>query len=73
MRGAAALAQRLAASEEEVALYLDLATLRLNAPIAERTPAELEWHGARRAEFEALCDELGLDGLRDRPHRWQDG
>ena len=36
------------------------------------TPADLEWRGARRAEFEALCDELGLDGLRDRPHRWRD-
>jgi 5'-3' exonuclease len=72
VRGAAALVQRLAASEQEVALYLDLATLRRTAPIAEREPAELEWLGARRAAFEALCDELGLDALRDRPHRWRD-
>ena len=72
VRGSAALVQRLAASEAEVALYLDLATLRLNAPIAERQPGELEWRGARRGAYQALCDGLGLDGLRDRPHRWRD-
>jgi 5'-3' exonuclease len=72
VRGSAVLVQRLAAAEQEVALYLDLATLRLDAPIAEREPAELEWRGARRAAFEGLCDELGLDGLRARPHRWRD-
>jgi hypothetical protein len=26
----------------------------------------------RRTAYQALCDELGLDGLRDRPHRWRD-
>jgi 5'-3' exonuclease len=70
VRGAAVLAARLAAQEADVALYLDLATLRVNAPLPEKSVAELEWRGADRAAFEALCDELGLDDLRARPHRW---
>jgi 5'-3' exonuclease len=70
VRGAAVLAARLAAQEDDVALYLDLATLRTNADLPQRSVAELEWHGADRAAFEGLCDELGLDDLRARPHRW---
>jgi hypothetical protein len=33
---------------------------------------DLEWHGVRRAEFVALCDELGFDTVRERVHRWHD-
>ena len=72
VRGAPVLAARLASMEAEAALYLDLATLRTTAELPQRTPAELEWRGARRDAFEALCDELGLAGLRARPHRWRD-
>jgi 5'-3' exonuclease len=72
VRSAPILAARLAGMEAEAALYLDLATLRTNAELPQRTPQELEWRGARRHAYEALCDELGLDGLRRRPHRWRD-
>ena len=71
VRGAAVLAARLAAMEDAAALYLDLATLRTNAALAESAPSDLEWRGARRDAYEALCDELGLDDLRARPHRWR--
>lgn len=71
IRGAAVLAARLAAIEDEAALYLDLATLRTNAPLPESAPSDLAWRGARREAFEALCDDLGLVDLRTRPHRWR--
>jgi hypothetical protein len=32
----------------------------------------LLWQGARRAEFTALCNELGQPRLAERPHLWQD-
>ncbi|HEU4673188.1 MAG TPA: 5'-3' exonuclease H3TH domain-containing protein [Candidatus Limnocylindrales bacterium] len=66
----------LAASLEEnaadVRLYRELARLRHDAPLPERTPAELEWRGTPRDEWAAFCDRWGLDRLRDRPHRWRD-
>ena len=37
---------------------------------ASATPDELRWDGAPRAEWEAFCEEWGLDRLRSRPHRW---
>ncbi len=73
VRSAPVLAARLVAQHDEVELYLDLARLRTDAAIGQRDPDELEWRGAPRARFEAFCDEFGLAGLRDRPHRWQDG
>ncbi len=33
-------------------------------------PSELEWRGTPRSAWHALCDELGLERLRSRPHRW---
>ena len=33
---------------------------------------ELAWAGVPRAEFIALCDELGFDTVRERVHRWAD-
>ena len=47
-----------------------LARLRLDAPLPQRSAAELEWRGAPRAAWEAFCDQWGLERLRDRPHRW---
>jgi 5'-3' exonuclease len=70
VRGAVPLAAALLERREEVALYRTLARLRLDADIPQREPDELRWRGADRREWEALCDELGLDRLRDRPHRW---
>lgn len=71
VRGAGKLADTLAAHREDAILYRELATLRRDVPISE-TLADLEWHGARRAPYEALCGRLGLDGLASRPHRWQE-
>ncbi|HET7703944.1 MAG TPA: 5'-3' exonuclease H3TH domain-containing protein [Candidatus Limnocylindrales bacterium] len=73
LRNAVGLAAVLRDHFAEALLYRDLATLRTTAdgvPIPEQAVDELEWRGARRAEWEALCDELGLDRLRARPHRW---
>jgi len=56
----------------EALLYRRLATLVADVPLPQTDPAELLWHGARRAEFTALCDELGQPRLAERPHLWQD-
>ena len=69
VRGAAALAHSLRQHRTEVALYRLLATLRVDVPLQEAPPA-LRWEGARRAELEALCDELGDPELVGRVHRW---
>jgi 5'-3' exonuclease len=68
--GAVRLAAVLVEHREEAELYRTLARLRLDAPLPQREPAELEWHGAPRAGWEAFCDRWGLARLRTRPHRW---
>jgi len=69
VRGAKSIAASLLEHREEALLYRQLATLRLDVPLAESL-ADLEWRGVRRAEFEALCQELGFQRLLDLPHRW---
>ena len=71
VRGGPALASRLAAHHEDAFLYRQLATLRLDAPIAEEL-AQLEWQGVRRQPFQELCAELGFDRLAAAPERWAD-
>jgi 5'-3' exonuclease len=71
VRGAVGLAAVLAEGREEVLLFRHLARLRLDADIPQADPDELRWRGADRPAWEALCDELGLDRLRARPHRWR--
>lgn len=74
LRNAVGLAAVLRDRFDEALLYRDLATLRTTAdgvPIPQATVDELEWHGADRQRWEAFCDELGLDRLRARPHRWR--
>jgi 5'-3' exonuclease len=56
----------------EALLYRRLATLVADVPLPQTDPGELRWNGARRAEFTALCDELGQPRLAERPHLWQD-
>ena len=75
LRGAVLLAATLADHWDEAQLYRDLATLRTTADgvdIPQRHATQLEWHGTPRAAWTAFCDEWGLAGLRDRPHRWLD-
>ncbi len=57
VRGAAALAQNLAARREDAALYRTLATLRTDAPCPESLD-ELRWDGPRDG-FAAVCEWLG--------------
>lgn len=71
VRGAAKLAETLAAHRPEALLYRELATLRRDVPIQDSLD-DLEWKGANRDDYEALCTRLGFDGLIDRPHRWVD-
>jgi 5'-3' exonuclease len=69
------LAASLREHWKEALLYRDLARLRTEAdgvPIRQRDPDELRWDGAPRDDWEAFCEEWGLDRLRTRPHRWLD-
>ena len=68
--GAVRLAAVLAEQHDDAILYRTLARLRLDAPIPQEAPADLEWRGAPRATWEAFCDRWGLARLRARPHRW---
>ena len=69
VRSADTLAATLRSSMDDALLFRRLATLRRDAPVAE-TLEELEWKGAPREPWLALCDELGFDTTRERPHRW---
>jgi 5'-3' exonuclease len=75
LRGAPVLAQTLRERWDEVQLYRSLARLRTTedgVDIPQQAVEELRWRGAPRAAWAAFCDEWGLDGRRDRPHRWLD-
>ena len=70
VRGSRTLAQNLAASREDASLYKRLATLRTDAPVSESLE-DVRWEGVPQHEYLDLCDELGLERLRDLPHTWQ--
>jgi 5'-3' exonuclease len=65
------LAATLAASQEEVYLYRELTTLRLDVPFDE-TLADLEWRGVPEAPFRAFCDRMAFDADAINVHRWAD-
>lgn len=69
VRGAARLQETLAARFDDALLYRELATLAIDVPLQESLD-DLVWRGARRSEYEALCDELGVTTLRDQPTAW---
>ena len=69
VRGMAALQVILAREYNNALLYRDLATLRRDAPVSAATD-DVRWDGARRGEYEALCQELGFGRLATAPHRW---
>ena len=71
VRGAATLQGILSQEYDNALLYRQLATLRPDAPIDAATDA-LRWCGAHRAEYEALCRELGSERLATLPHQWVD-
>ena len=72
VRSPATLNATLRARWSDALLFRRLATLSTDAPLPQRDPDELLWQGARRAEFTALCDELGQPRLAERPHLWRD-
>jgi hypothetical protein len=71
VRGAARLAATLHERWADALLFRELATLRRDAPLAERTAEELRWQGPDPAAWEAFCERWGLAPLRRRPHRWR--
>ena len=71
IRGTAPLAAVLRERRAEALLYRELARLRVDSPISESLD-DLEWRGVPRAQFLALCDELGFTTVRGRPHRWRE-
>ena len=72
VRSAGALSATLRDLWADAQLFRRLATLANDAPLPQRSPDELLWRGARRAEFTALCEELGQPRLAERPHLWRD-
>ncbi|MBP6876280.1 MAG: flap endonuclease [Candidatus Eisenbacteria bacterium] len=63
------LAESLAAHRKEAELFRYLATLRLDAPVAEELE-DLEWRGAR-SELRGLCERWNDSGFLARISRWR--
>jgi 5'-3' exonuclease len=72
IRSASRLAATLAEHRDAAYLYRTLATLKRDSAISTTSLDELEWRGVPREAFLALCEELGLDTVRERVHRWAD-
>lgn len=69
LRNAVRLAATLQQQRADAFAYRRLATLNRDAVISGDLDS-LAWRGVPRAEFMALCDELGFDRIRERIHRW---
>lgn len=70
-RSADKLAATLRDGLDDVYLYRELTTLRLDVPIRE-VLSDLEWVGVPRGPFREFCDEMGFDANAIRVHRWAD-
>ncbi|MGD2043772.1 MAG: 5'-3' exonuclease H3TH domain-containing protein [Acidimicrobiia bacterium] len=71
VRGAAKLAETLATHQDEVYLYRELTTLRLDAPI-DNELTDLEWRGVPELRFREFCQKMGFDPDAINVHRWAD-
>jgi 5'-3' exonuclease len=69
VRGADRLAATLRERMDEARLFRRLATLRRDVPL-KQSLEELRWRGVPRDRWLALCDELGFETAKERPHRW---
>jgi 5'-3' exonuclease len=63
VRGAASLAKVLRENRDAALLYKQLATLRLDVPLAEELDA-IRWQGPNTTALASLCDELGISAPR---------
>jgi 5'-3' exonuclease len=72
VRGAASLAASLREHRVDALLFRELATLRNDVPLDQRSPDELRWGGVPRAPFLALVERLAAPALVGRVHRWAD-
>ena len=71
VRGAQKLAESLAAHQDELYLYRELTTLRLDVPI-EESLSDLEWKGVPEQRFREFCGQMGFDADAINVHRWAD-
>jgi len=71
VRGAKGLAENLRAQRDDAALYKTLARLRTDVPLAETEVEQLRWRGAKRAELEAVCAEIGDTRALERVPAWR--
>jgi 5'-3' exonuclease len=69
VRGAARLAETLAAEREAATFYRHLATLVTDVPLATSLD-DLRWEGVPRERFLACCERLDATTLRTAPTRW---
>ncbi|MCH7582876.1 MAG: flap endonuclease [Acidobacteria bacterium] len=69
-RGAEKLAVTLRERQEDVYLYRELTTLRLDVPLAEEL-SDLEWRGVPKEAFIVFCNEMGFDADSIRVHHWR--
>jgi 5'-3' exonuclease len=66
VRGAPSLARTLKDHRADALLFRELATVRIDAPIPQRDPEELRWHGPDRQAFTALAGRLRAPRLLER-------
>ncbi len=71
LRGADKLAVTLRERMGDALLYRFLAQLRTDVPLPDSL-SDLRWKGVPRGRYEAFCDELGFERLKERPTRWLD-
>ena len=72
VRGAAGLAATLVERWDDAILFRTLATLRTDATLREREPADLAWRGTPERRWRDFCATTGLARLAARPHRWRE-
>jgi 5'-3' exonuclease len=70
VRGKERLVDTLREGFDEARLFRELATLRLDVPIAEGLAA-LRWRGVPRGRFEDFCERWGFGSIRERPTHWR--
>jgi 5'-3' exonuclease len=70
VRGGAGLAATLDDQFDDALLYRELATLATDVALPHDLD-DLEHTGVPRDAYEAICDQLGVTTLRDRPRRWR--